>query len=87
MAKEQKGFSFREHQKIGKDIHKLRQKLRALNEGVSEAYGETSKVAKLTEKMLKDLGLLQKELNVRLCRENPASNKLELLACYYPDTA
>jgi hypothetical protein len=87
MVKEQKGFSFREHQKIGKDIHKLRQKLRALNEGVSEAYGETSKVAKLTQKMLKDLGLLQKELNVRLCRENPTSNKLELLACYYPDTA
>jgi uncharacterized protein YfkK (UPF0435 family) len=87
MAKEQKRFSFREHQKIGKDIHKLRQKLRVLNEGVSEAYGETSKPAKLTEKMLKDLGLLQKELNERLCRENPSSNKLELLACYYPDRA
>ena len=87
MVKQQKGFSFREHQKIGKDIHKLRQKLRALNERVSEAYGETSKLAKLTEKMLKDLGLLQKELNVRLCRENPGSKKLELLACYYPNRA
>jgi hypothetical protein len=86
-VKEKKGFSFREHQKIGNDIHKLRQKLRALDEGVSEAYGDTSKVAKLTEKILKDLGLLQKELNVRLCRENPTSHKVELLACYYPDKA
>jgi predicted nuclease with TOPRIM domain len=87
MVKEQRGFSFREHQKIGKDIHRLRQKIRALNERVSEVYGETSKLANLTDKMLKDMGLLQKELNSRLCRENPSSNKLELLACYYPDRA
>jgi hypothetical protein len=87
MAKAQKGFSFREHQKIGKDIHKLRQKLRTLNQQVLDGHGNSSRGYRLTEKMLKDLGLLQKELNERLCKENPASEKLELLACYYPDRA
>jgi predicted transcriptional regulator len=85
MKKLQKGFTFKEHQKIGKDIHKLRQKLRTLDQQVLDAYGKSSKGARLTDKMLKDLGLLQKELNARLCGENPGSEKIELLACYYPD--
>jgi hypothetical protein len=84
MAKQYQGFTFKQHQSIGKQIHKLRQQLKALDERVLSAYGKTSKAAKLTEKTLKDLALLQSDLNERLCDENPTSSNLELLACYYP---
>jgi hypothetical protein len=84
MAQRYKGFTFKQHQSIGKQIHKLRQQLKALDEKILTAYGKTSKAAKLTEKTLKDLALFQSELNERLCEENPASGNLELLACYYP---
>ena len=85
MEKKQKGFDFKEHQRIGKELHKLRHRLRTLNGRVLSAYGKSSKATKLTDTILKDLGLLQKELNTRLCEENPSSSKLEILACYYPD--
>lgn len=84
MAKQYKGLSFKQHQSVGKQIHKLRQQLKALDKKVLSAYGKTSKAARLTEKTLKDLSLLQGELNQRLCKENPTSSNLELLACYYP---
>ncbi|MGD2127210.1 MAG: hypothetical protein PVG99_14095 [Desulfobacteraceae bacterium] len=84
MAKKFKGFSFKEHQSIGKEIHRVRQQLRALDERVLNAYGKSSKAAKLTEKSLKEIALLQSELNERVCEENPTSSNLELLACYYP---
>jgi hypothetical protein len=84
MAKQHKGLSFKQHQSVGKQIHKLRQQLKALDEEVVSAYGKGSKAAKVTEKTLKDLALLQSELNERLCEENPTSSNLELLACYYP---
>ena len=84
MAKKPEGLTFKEHQRIGKQILNLRQDLRKLNLRVAEAYGKTSKSAKQAEKLLKDLALLQTELNNRLCEENPTTGKLELLACYYP---
>jgi len=84
MAKHYEGFAFKEHQRIGKQIIKLRQQLKALDQKVTGAYGKASKPAKLTGKILKDLALLQGELNDKVCRENPSSGKLELLACYYP---
>ena len=84
MPKGYEGFSFKEHQQIGKQILKLRQQIKALDQKVTGAYGKSSKPAKLTDKILKDLGLLQSELNDKVCRENPSTGKLELLACYYP---
>ena len=84
MAKTHEGFSFKEHQRIGKQILKLRQRLKGLDQKVSGAYGKSSKCSKLTERLLRDLAFLQNELNESLCRENPHSGKLELLACYYP---
>jgi hypothetical protein len=84
MAKSYEGFSFKEHQRIGKQIIKLRHQMKALDRKVTGAYGKSSKPAKFTEKILKDLGLLQNELNDKVCQENPSSGKLELLACYYP---
>ena len=84
MPKGYEGFNFKEHQRIGKQILKLRQQIKALDQKVTGAYGKSSKPAKLTDKILKDLGLLQSELNDKVCRENPSTGKLELLACYYP---
>lgn len=84
MAKKHEGLTYKEHQRIGKQILSLRQDLRKLNLKIAEAYGKGSKSAKQAEKLLKDLALLQTELNNRLCEENPTSGKLELLACYYP---
>jgi len=84
MAKKTEGFTFKDHQRIGKQIHKLRQELRSLENKIFGAYGKSSKSARLCDKTLKDLALLQGELNARLCEENPASGNLELLACYYP---
>jgi hypothetical protein len=84
MAKKPDGLTFKEHQRIGKQILKLRQDLKKLDIKITEAYGKTSESAKLAEKLLKDLANLQIELNKRLCEENPNSSNLELLACYYP---
>lgn len=84
MAKGYEGFSFKEHQRIGKQILKLRQQVKALDQKVAGAYGKSSKPAKATERILRDLGLLQGELNDKVCQENPTSGNLELLACYYP---
>ena len=84
MAKTKEGFTFKEHQRIGKQILKVRQELHALGNKISEAYGKSSKAVRLCDKTLKDLALLQSELNERVCEENPASGNLELLACYYP---
>jgi hypothetical protein len=84
MAKRYQGFSFKEHERIGKKIFKLRQQIRELGRKVSGAYGESSKCSKIAERLAKDLAMLQSELNDKLCRENPSSGKLELLACYYP---
>ena len=84
MVKSYEGFTFKEHQRIGKRILKLRQHIKALDQKVTGAYGKTSKPTKLADRILKDLGLLQSELNDKLCQENPNSGKLELLACYYP---
>lgn len=84
MSKKPEGLTFKEHQRIGKQILNLRQDLRKLNLKIAEAYGKASKSTKQAEKLLKDLALLQTELNNRLCEENPTSGKLELLACYYP---
>jgi hypothetical protein len=84
MAKTHEGFSFKEHQRIGKQILKLRQQLKGLDQKVSGAYGKSSRCSTLTKRLLKDLAFLQNELNEKLCRENPESGKLELLACYYP---
>jgi hypothetical protein len=84
MAQSYEGLSFKEHQRIGKQVFKLRQQIKALDQKVTGAYGQSSKPAKLAERILKDLGLLQSELNDKLCRENPNSGNLELLACYYP---
>ena len=84
MAKKPEGLTFKGHRKIGKQILKLRQDLRKLDIKIADAYGKTSKSAKQAEKLLKDLALLQTELNRRLCEENPTSSNLELLACYYP---
>lgn len=84
MAKKPEGLTFKEHQRIGKQILKLRQELKKLDLKIAEAYGKTSKSAKHTEKLLNDLALLQTELNKRLCEENPTSSNLELLVCYYP---
>jgi hypothetical protein len=84
MAKKYEGLNFKEHQRIGKQILKLRQDLRKLDLKIAEAYGRTSPSTKQAEKLLKDLALLQSELNKRLCEENPTSSNLELLACYYP---
>lgn len=84
MAKNYEGFSFKEHQRVGKQILKLRQQLKALEHKITGAYGKSSKPARAAEKTLKDLGLLQGELNDRVCKENPGSGNLELLACYYP---
>lgn len=84
MSKKPEGLTFKEHQRIGKQILNLRQDLKKLNLKIAVAYGKASKSAKQAEKLLKDLALLQTELNKRLCEENPTSGKLELLACYYP---
>jgi hypothetical protein len=84
MAKQYEGLSFKEHQRIGKQILKLRQDLKKLDAKIGAAYGKASPSAKQAEKLLKDLSLLQRELNKRLCEENPTSSNLELLACYYP---
>lgn len=84
MAKKPEGLTFKEHQRVGKQILKLRQDLRKLEIKIAEAYGKNSTSAKQAEKLLKDLALLQSALNKRLCEENPTSGKLELLACYYP---
>jgi len=84
MAKKPEGLTFKEHQRIGKQILKLRQDLKKLDAKIAGAYGKTSKSAKQAEKLLNDLALLQTELNKRLCEENPTSSNLELLACYYP---
>lgn len=85
MAKRTEGFSFKEHQRIGKHLLKLRQELHGLGNRVSGAYGKSSRASRLCERILKDLALLQGELNARLCEENPGTGNLELLACYYPD--
>ena len=84
MVKNSEGLTFREHQRIGKEILKLRQGLKKLDLKITAAYGKASKSAKHTEKLVSDLALLQTELNKRLCEENPTSSNLELLACYYP---
>jgi septal ring factor EnvC (AmiA/AmiB activator) len=84
MAKKPEGLTFKEHQRIGKQILKLRQDLKKLDIKIADAYGKTSKSAKQAEKLLNDLALLQTELNKRLCEENRTSSNLELLACYYP---
>jgi hypothetical protein len=84
MAERYEGLGFKGHQRIGKQLFKLRQQIKALDQKVTGVYGKSSKPARLATKMLKDIGMLQDELNDRLCRENPTSGKMELLACYYP---
>jgi septal ring factor EnvC (AmiA/AmiB activator) len=84
MAKKYEGLTFKEHQRVGKQILKVRQDLKKLETKIIEAYGKNSESAKQAEKLLKDLANLQIELNKRLCEENPTSSNLELLACYYP---
>jgi len=84
MAEKPDGLTFKEHQRIGKQILNLRQDLKKLEIKIAEAYGKTSKSAKQAERLLDDLANLQSELNKRLCEENPTSGNLELLACYYP---
>jgi hypothetical protein len=84
MAKKPDGLTFKEHQRIGKQILNLRRDLKKLEIRVAEAYGKTSPSAKQAERLLNDLANLQSELNKRLCEENPGSGNLELLACYYP---
>lgn len=84
MAKKPDGLTFKEHQRIGKQILNLRRDLKKLEIRIAEAYGKTSQSAKQAERLLKDLANLQSELNKRLCEENPGSGNLELLACYYP---
>jgi hypothetical protein len=84
MAKKHEGFTFNEHQRVGKQILKLRQDLKKLESKIVEAYGKSSESAEQAEKLLRDLANLQIELNKRLCEENPTSSNLELLACYYP---
>ena len=84
MAKTYEGFTFKEHERIGKQIFKVRQQIKSMEHKVSGAYGKSSKAAKLAERILQDLGALQSQLNEKLCLENPTSGKLELLACYYP---
>ena len=84
MAESYEGLGFKEHQRIGKQLFKLRRQIKVLDDKVIRAYGKSSKPARLAAKILKDLGVFQNELNDRLCRENPTSGKMELLACYYP---
>jgi hypothetical protein len=84
MARTPEGLTFKEHQRIGRQILKLRQDLKKLTIRITEAYGKTSESSRAAEKLLKDLAALQSELNKRLCEENPTSSNLELLACYYP---
>jgi hypothetical protein len=84
MAKKPDGLTFKEHQRLGKQILNLRQDLKKLEIKIAEAYGKTSQSAKQAERLLNDLANLQSELNKRLCEENPSSGNLELLACYYP---
>jgi hypothetical protein len=84
MAKKHEGLTFKEHQRVGKQILKLRQDLKKLESKIVEAYGKSSESTRQAEKLLKDLASLQIELNKRLCEENPTSSNLELLACYYP---
>jgi septal ring factor EnvC (AmiA/AmiB activator) len=84
MARKHEGLTFKEHQRVGKQILKLRQDAKKLETKIVEAYGKSSESAKRADKLLKDLAALQSELNQRLCEENPTSSNLELLACYYP---
>jgi septal ring factor EnvC (AmiA/AmiB activator) len=84
MAKTHEGLTFKEHQRVGKQILKLRQDLKKLEIRIAGAYGQSSDSARQAARLLKDLADLQSELNKRLCEENPASSNLELLACYYP---
>ena len=53
MAKKHEGLSFKEHQRIGKQILKLRQDLRKLDLKIAEAYGKTSPSAKQAERLLR----------------------------------
>jgi len=87
MTKSDEGLSFKDHERIGRKIFKLRQQIKVLDQKVSGAYGKSAKCSKSAQRLLKDLALLQEELNEKLCRENPRSGKLELLACYYPKEA
>jgi hypothetical protein len=84
MADKSEGLTFKEHQKLGTQILKLRRDLKKLELTIMAAYGKSSKPVKCAERLLDDLALLQTELNKRLCEENPSSGNLELLACYYP---
>ena len=54
MPKGYEGFNFKEHQRIGKQIFKLRQQFKALDQKVTGAYGKSSQPAKFTGRILKD---------------------------------
>lgn len=78
------GFTFKEHQKIGKDLHQLRRQVKTLESKVAVAYGTSSRSVELIEKIVKDIGQLQGELNDRLCEEHENRDNVEIFACYYP---
>jgi len=84
MPKTRPGFTFHEHQEVGRELREIDVKLGSLLVRVSAAYGPTSVESKAAKKSADYVGSLRSKLEEAVSRENPETSRNdEVLACYY----
>jgi hypothetical protein len=84
MPKKRTGFSFEEHQEIGKELRDIDRKLGSLLVRVGAAYGTSSDASKAAEKSVKYVNRLRSKLDDAVCGEHPEKGDKEVIGCYYP---
>ena len=72
-----------EHNQIGPELHRMRQRIGELSTRLSGVYGEGARVSALAARAQKGIDDLRQELDALLFREHAGRSRVELMGVYY----
>ena len=81
-----KGLDWEEHEALGSDLRRMRNRLQEISGDLSRTYGKNSKIQRRCEKAYLEIDKLRNILDDQVGVDHPDKSDRELNHCYYPGT-